>query len=343
MQSYRKIPYQPLVQFRVPCGEFAKVVAREFEKDRVANRHDRCRLDLVGEDPQFPCNLTLHDLTDDPFSIRVVPAQFPKASADHDEQAVRWLARAKQGLSARDMPPGQPPFDVAQYVLGQVTEQVAQHLDYLVAVEQGHEDVPQPFGNVRTGGEMPVKAAFLQSDQARGGDRPNLRRALASRQRPHLADDIASDDCRRPLRVAAGRAARRFRRLDYFEPAGSNEVKSVASLSVKAQDFVFVENDPLQLRTQTIQARSIDGPQEGAVRDDLHRIHDDRHTAPCPAGSHRDILLFSGTVENGTTVEEQFIDEFKISSWTAPTIVFAGLRGSGTAQADKDFPPMPGE
>ena len=136
------------------------------EKDRVAHRDDRCRLDLVGKDAHFPGDLPLHEVTDRPFLVGVAATHFPEAPAHHDEETIRRLAPSKQGLTARDVPPGQQSLDVGQHVLAQVAEQDAQYPDYLVAIEHREEDVPQVFGHLRVDGEVTVEPALFQPDEA---------------------------------------------------------------------------------------------------------------------------------------------------------------------------------
>ena len=67
--------------------------------------------------------------------------------------------------------------------------------------------------------------------------------------------------------------------LDYFQAAGSYEVERPATGAVEQHERLFIENNRFQPGAQTVQARTLDGPHQRAVRNHLDRVHRDVHLA----------------------------------------------------------------
>ena len=86
-KAHRHKSRQPYIQSWIARGKFTKVVVGKFKKDRIAQRHNRGWLNLIGENSQFSNGPTLGDFFDDPLCAAVFFRQYPKATAHGLQQA----------------------------------------------------------------------------------------------------------------------------------------------------------------------------------------------------------------------------------------------------------------
>ena len=120
-------------------------------------------------------------------------------------------------------------LDVCQHVLRQLAKHFIEHLQHLGRLEPGRQDARQLLGDGRMGGEEVVKAVLGQLDEASGSRRPHLVGAPTVGQRLQSADDITGGDSGDDAAIMRGRVA-------------------------------------LQNGSELVQARTVDGPQQGTVR-----------------------------------------------------------------------------
>ncbi len=178
----------------MPRQKFVETGPGQTQEIAVADREDRCRTRLAGQQRHLADGAAATDLLEHALAPVGVEADHAQAAVDDHVGMLATVPLAEQRLPAGQVHPFEAGFDLAQRRGIERAEQFGEQFRQLVAAHPRQQAVQESAQRLGMPGCESLEIGPAEARQARRFDRDHRRRARLPGEQRHLADDGAGAD-----------------------------------------------------------------------------------------------------------------------------------------------------